>query len=470
MQLSRRRLLQAFSTSPFWSAPALAAERVRLQLSERPVRQLPADYMGLGYETSSVAITHLLSAGNRVYVQLVRNLGRTGVIRIGGNVSDFSVYQANGTPSFQPKATTVTAASLRALRSFLDATGWKLIWGLNLGFDQMDNAVTEARAVVEIMGPRLIALQIGNEPDLFARSGHRPEPYDYGAWLAEYRRYKAAIRAVLPNVPFAGPDAALNVDWVEQYARDEGKDAALLTAHHYISGQANPSVSIDLMLQEERKYQPALARLQAAAEQAHLPYRLCETASFSGGGRADVSDTFAAALWALDYLFVLASYGCAGVNMETGVNHLGWISKYTPIGDDQAGHYSAAPEYYGLLAFAQASGGELIGVSGDTGGINLTSYAVRRAGGETVLTVINKDANRGATAEISAPSRLTRAHAVRLSAASLAAKTGITLAGAAVDAGGHWHGHAPERITIAAGKAMLELPPGSAALLTLHAQ
>ena len=469
MQISRRRLLQAVATSPFWSAPALAAERVTLRLSDQPGRKLPADYMGLGYETSSVAMTHLLSARNRPYVQLVRNLGRAGVIRIGGNVSDFSVYQAEGTPAFQPKATTVTAGALRELRGFLDATGWKLIWGLNLGFDKIDNAVTEARAVVEIMGPRLIALQAGNEPDLFARSGHRQEPYDYAAWLADYRRYKAAIRAVLPNAPFAGPDAALNVDWVEQFARDEGKDAVLLTAHHYITGQANPSVSIELMLQEERKYQPALARLRTAAEQAHLPYRLCETASFSGGGRADVSDTFAAALWVLDYLFVLASYGCAGVNMETGVNHLGWISKYTPIGDDLAEHYSAAPEYYGLLAFAQASGGELIGVSRDTGGINLTSYAVRHAGGETVLTVINKDASHGATVEISAPSPLTGAHAVRLTGSSLTAKSGITLAGAAVDARGHWHGRAPERIAIAGGNAVLEVPAGSAALLTLRA-
>jgi hypothetical protein len=94
-----------------------------------------------------------------------------------------------------------------------------------------------------------------------------------------------------------------------------------------------------------------------------VPYRLCETASFSGGGKPGVSDTFAAALWALDYLFVLASHGCGGVNMETGVNHLGRISYYTPISDDLAGHYSAAPEYYGLLAFAQFVGEVQISVS-----------------------------------------------------------------------------------------------------------
>ena len=71
------------------------------------------------------------------------------------------------------------------------------------------------------MGDRLLALEIGNEPDLFPRSGHRGADYGYPAWFADYRRYKAAIRAVLPHVPFAGPDLAGATDWMEQFARDE---------------------------------------------------------------------------------------------------------------------------------------------------------------------------------------------------------------------------------------------------------
>ena len=300
----------------------------------------------------------------------------------------------------------LTLENLRQLRSFLDAIGWSLIWGLNLGGGQLNNAVEEARSVMEIMGPRLLALEVGNEPDLFARNGHRKKNYDYAAWLADYRRYKAAIRAILPRVPFAGPDAAGAVDWVERFARDEGEDVAFLTAHHYITGQENPGVSIDLMLQEERKYQPALARFRTAASQARVPYRICETASFSGGGRADVSDTFAAALWVLDYLFVLASAGCSGVNMETGVNHLGWISHYTPIGDDLAGHYTAAPEYYGLLAFAQAAHGNLMAIDCNVGSLNLTAYATEPANDQAILTVINKDPTRDATVRLRVPARV----------------------------------------------------------------
>ena len=152
----------------------------------------------------------------------MRNLGRQGVIRVGGNVSDFSVYDAKGAPKSLPKDTVLNAENFRQLRSFLDAIGWKLIWGLNLGTGKLDNAVEEARAVVEAVGDRLIALEIGNEPDLFARAGHRTGTgTDHGG----YRR--TAIRAALPQAPFAGTDIAGAVDWMERFRRDEGGDIAL---------------------------------------------------------------------------------------------------------------------------------------------------------------------------------------------------------------------------------------------------
>ncbi|MGH9584228.1 MAG: hypothetical protein ACRD4O_14990 [Bryobacteraceae bacterium] len=44
---------------------------------------IPQDFLGLGYETSSVAVSDLLSAYNRTYVQLVRTLSPAGVIRVG---------------------------------------------------------------------------------------------------------------------------------------------------------------------------------------------------------------------------------------------------------------------------------------------------------------------------------------------------------------------------------------------------
>ncbi len=471
MRISRRAILAASVAAPFIAGAARAQGAVSVSLN--PAQRLgamPASFMGLGFEISSVAVPDLLSASNHAYVRLVRNLGHQGIIRIGGNTSDFSTYDPKGKAVSAPKSTIVNAQNLRQLRTFLDATGWKLIWGLNLGDNKLDNAVEEARAVAEAAGDTLLALEIGNEPDLFTRAGHRTGNYDYAAWHAEYRRYKTAVRAVLPHVPFAGPDiAGTAVDWFEGFARDEGSDIALLTAHHYIAGQANPASTLELMLQPDKKYEVALAKFQTIAQAAHLPYRICETASYSGGGKAGASDTFAAALWVLDYLFVLASYGCSGVNMETGVNHLGWISHYTPIADDLKNHYSAAPEYYGLLAFAQIAKGERIATVCNTGGINLTAYGMQQGADKFTLALINKDLSRNASVEVAAPTGLKQAHALRLAAGSLSAMNGVTLGGKAVTADGNWSGGHSETVTINGGKARLDLPAGSAALVTLTA-
>ena len=117
MQLSRRTILAATAALPFASGAAEAASMVSIRLDpQHSLRALPADYMGLGFEALSVATPGLLSADNHNYVQLVRNLGKQGVIRVGGNVSDFSVYDANGTSKFLPKDTVLTEKDLRRLR------------------------------------------------------------------------------------------------------------------------------------------------------------------------------------------------------------------------------------------------------------------------------------------------------------------------------------------------------------------
>src|SRR6185295_2052044 len=172
MQITRRTVLASAVAAPLLPRAALAATSVSIRIDpRRRLRAIPADYMGLGFEASSVATPGLLSADNHTYVELVRTLGAQGVVRIGGNVSDFTRYDANGTAKNLPKDTVLTKESIRQLRTFLDATGWRLIWGLNLGTGTVENAVEEARAVTDAVGERLIAFEAGNEPDLFSRAG-----------------------------------------------------------------------------------------------------------------------------------------------------------------------------------------------------------------------------------------------------------------------------------------------------------
>ncbi len=370
-----------------------SASPIRIEVDPARARQqIPANFIGLGYEISSVATSGLLTAQNQTYVQLVRTLGAHGVIRIGGNTSDYSRFSKTGTALPSPKNTVVNEQCLRDLGTFLHATSWDLIWGLNLGRGTEAEAVEEALAVLSAAKDKLLALEIGNEPDLFGKV-HRQKPYRYEDFLKEYRRFKAAIRSRAPNAPFAGPDAASSTDWVTRFATDEGHDLKLLT-HHYYRECANPGSTCEKLLHSDPKLTPELRKLHSASESSGLPYRICETNSFCGGGKPGVSDTFCAALWTLDFMFTLVNAGAAGVNIETGVNQLGFISSYSPIGDDERGTYTATPGYYGMLAFAQACHGRPVPIDYDPGAANLTAHAMLDQENRLQIALINKDPSK----------------------------------------------------------------------------
>jgi hypothetical protein len=418
--------------------------------------------MGLGYEISSVSERGLLTASNRAYVQFVRTLAPAGVIRIGGNTSDYASWSPNGPAVSSPKATVVDRRGLVDLGTFLRATGWRLVWGFNLGRGSIDQAVDEAAAVAASVGDSLLAFEIGNEPDLFP-GVHRPASYSYADYYAEYRRFKQAIRDKLPNAPFAGPDVIIHADWLEQFAGTEAADIKLLTHHYYAEGPPdNPTSTIENLLKPNAILPGLLGRLEAASNSAHVPYRICETNSCFGGGKPGVSDTMAAALWGLDFLFTLAQFSAGGVNMETGVNHLGFLSYYTPMSAD-----GVRPLYYGMLAFGLASRGDRIQLTLENAGLNITAYAVRSNSGDLWLTLVNKEAARDARVRAACPGIATGS-AFRLTAPSLSSKDGVLLGGSAVSNAGKWAAGAAEPIRIISGELEIAVPAASAALLRLR--
>jgi hypothetical protein len=363
----------------------------------------------------------------------------------------------------------VNDAVLRELGTFLEATGWKLIWGLNLGRGTKKNAIEEARAVLAATRPNLLAFEIGNEPDLFPhREIHRKKGYGYEDFLREYREFRDALRKELPGIPLAGPDIAIETSWVTQFARDEGKDVKLLTHHYYREGQ-NPTSSIDKLLHPDPKLAPMLAQLSAASKSTGLPFRICETNSFSGGGKPGVSDVFASALWVLSFMYTLAAGGCGGVNMETGVNQLGFISSYSPIGDDEHGHYTAAPEYYGMLAFAQGGKGRVFACQLETGGRNLEAYATQPADDRVAVTLIYKESGPDVLVSVGGAEAFKKGSMLRLSGPSLESRTGVLLGGAEVGASGEWHPAQAEELRVEGGKMAVRVPAASAVVVTLRA-
>jgi hypothetical protein len=470
--MNRRAFLASSATAALgalipkcvWADPA-AGKLVEVVLKDGPpLGMIAPDFVGLGYEISSIAEAGLLSPKNARMIQLYSNLAPAGVIRIGGNTSDDARYSPNGALVSKPVGTVVNARSLAELGDFLRATNWKLIWGLNLGIGTEQEAADEAAAIVETAKDHLLALEIGNEPDLFAPV-HRKRGWNYDLFHTDYIRFKKVIRARLPGVPLAGPDVAGNTDWVERFAKDEAGDAVLLTHHHYSQGPPeNPKTTIENLLAGKTPLQKILLRLQSISANAKIPYRFCEVNSCFHGGKPGVADTFASALWVLDLMHTMASFDCAGINIETGINQLNRISDYSPIYPDGKGGYIARPIYYGMLAFARGGRGKRMQIDLDTADANFKAFATK-ADGVTRLTLINKELEQPIEVKLRAPPGVSATNIVRLVASSASSKDGVSFAGAKVDADGRWQPADGEKLELKSGECLIAMPACSAAVV-----
>jgi len=465
--LAASALLSAIVFCTFSGARAdkLSPDAVTIQVyPDSNSGQISPDFIGLGYETSAAAQTDFFSAKNVKMIQLYRNLSHRGLIRIGGNVSDHTVYVPNGasTPNSEGGVTIINNKSLVDLGDFARATGWKVMWGLNSGTGTKEEAAVEAAAVSSALQDRLQSFQIGNEVDL-----HREFGGKYDAYYSSYRDYKAALRTALPDAPISGPDCAHDIDWAAQFAKDEGSDIKLLTCHYYRGGAGSKEANLATLLKNDDSLDADLSTLNIVSQTSGVPYRINETNSYWGGGQLGVSDTFGSALWCLDYMFKLASNGCSGVNIETDINQLGFISHYSPIVHDDAGNCSVQPDYYAMLAFAMSGQGNLIKVDLTKDDINLTSYASSDDSGSIWVTVINKDLSRDAKVNVTLPDGYRSGKAYWLTAPSVGSLDDVTLAGSEVNDSGTWSPKSIENLKIENGSTSVLVAHASAVLLHL---
>jgi hypothetical protein len=162
---------------------------------------------------------------------------------------------------------------------------------------------------------------------------------------------------------------------------------------------------------------------RAAAAKMGVAYRMTEGNTVYRGGKPGLSDVFASALWAADYLLTLMTFGYSGVNLHGGSGHAQAVSVggtfvgeadmkdpnqphpkpfYTPIANEGTlagsgvngklnGKYLLEPSGYGMKFVSEFAGGKLLPVDFNPGGVNATAYAVRRADGRVLLAILNKD-------------------------------------------------------------------------------
>ena len=439
--------------------------------------KVPLDYMGLSYESGQLAYPDFFSPRNTTLIQMFRTLSPSGVLRLGGNLSEFTLWSETepATPPDagglvgpdpghrEPRTFTITPHSIRNLQGFLTATSWRCIYGLNLGGGTLEQALAEGGYVAKTLGRQLIAVQFGNEPDLFKHRDQQNKPWTFDEYLTRWKMFRAAFHEKLPQVMVAGPDTASNPAWVKHFTEDVPKEIEFATSHYYPLGPPTDSqMTIDRLLHPGAQFDSSCRQALESAKAAGLPFRMAEGNSCYNAGKPGVSDTFAAALWAGDYCLQMASLGCVGVNLHGGAN-----GYYSPIVGSIASGFNTRPEFYGLMLAQEFAGFTLKGTALEAHGGNLTAYAASGRAATRLVAVFNKD-NRDAEVTITDPTvGFTRASVARLEGSLIDAKDGATFQGSTVGSDGQFHARTGEPLKSQSGKLLVRVPAYSAALIRL---
>jgi hypothetical protein len=447
--ISRRKFLAT-------AALSLAATRLRAQspsdskitlnvAGEAEGAHMPMDFVGLSYEVQQLVDPAFFSGSNTGLIEQFKALSPNGVLRLGGNTSEFAWWKATadspepthpptreveGEPRAQYYA--VTADAVRNLAAFLKATGWTCLYGIGMGTNTPARAAEEAEFVARTLGSSLQYFQIGNEADLFRNHLRDPKTWSASVYLDEWLTLARAVTARVPGAKFGIPDVAANVNWLTEIADrwssvENPPHVVRLTHHYYFGGPAtNPDVNIPNLLK------PAtMARAQktadiatAAANKMGLRVRMTEGNTCYRGGKPGVSDVFAAALWSADYSLLLASNNYSGINLHGGTgksvaNSVGGFLPgdvmlkeqgatpeqiatrphpfYTPIATFDS-KYALQPVAYGFKFASAFSGATFLHLDLTSklqaSGVNATAYAAKLANGKTSVIILNKDAEK----------------------------------------------------------------------------
>ena len=426
---------------------------------------IPANFQGLSYETSILAnAPGFLNVTNPTLIQLIKNLG-SGILRLGGNSSDDVIWTGTARTGTTP-SNSLTTTEIDNLRAFDNAIGWPVIFGLNMGEYNPTLAANEANYVTNSLNTNLYALQFGNEPDGYhSWNPKRTSTYAYTNYKPEFESYLAAVKSVVPAAPIAGPDAAYRTsDWVIPFASTESANAKLLTIHYYQNGPSGaPGLTVNSLFTTIPQYNNYFVDMNNASTTAKLPWRITECNSINGGGQYGISDVFGSALWALDFMWMVAENGGQGVNFHGSNN--GAYSPFVTLN----GITTVRPIYYSFLAFKYGTEGNAIlpATLGSTT-LNCSAYACEKTG-LTSITLINKDAARGLNFKIQLSNKASTIHIARLTAPNIISTSGISFCSSSTNTNGTFTLGKTEDISVGNKSSFtVNIPAASAAVVTVE--
>ncbi|MGH7952007.1 MAG: hypothetical protein ACREFE_08830 [Limisphaerales bacterium] len=442
-------------------APVLKAANITLAVdAKNSGASIPSDFSGLSFEMSQLLPNangvHYFRADNQPLIRLFHTLGIKN-LRIGGNTSDRDAKKLPG------------EADIDSLFAFAKAAGVKVIYCLRLhnGDPQTDARI--AKYIMDHYANEIACFSIGQEPSAYPKiavtnstriaegMGGSFEKFPYSAYAAEWKKFADTIIAAAPGAKFCGPSVHKNGAWARQFMADFGQSnhVTLITEHLYPGGAGGkvktPEIGRDRMLSDSfiKVYQKLCDSFVPLAVSNGLPYRLEEVNNYFNGGAKDVSDTFASALWGLDFMYWWAAHGAAGLNFHTGdkvaAGYTLRPSKYTAFFSTTNG-FLVRPLGYGIKAFDLGSHGKFISAKiSNPENLNLSVYAILGDDKHLYITIINKEhgeSARDANVTLAGGTRFSSAQIISLTAPNddIAATAGTRLGGAEIKNDGSWNG------------------------------
>jgi hypothetical protein len=473
-------------------AISLNADVASVQLSvdaKNPGTEISPDFSGLSFEISLALPNEngvrYFRPDNRPLVDLFHTLGIKS-LRIGGNTSDRDAKTLPG------------EADLDSLFAFAKAADVKVIYCLRLHNGDPQSDAATAKYIMEHFAPQMDCFSIGQEPSAYPvgnvdarppseRMGAAVEKYRYESYRDDWKRFADAIIAAVPDVKFCGPSVHNNALWARRFIADFGTSnhVALITEHLYAGGAGGkvptPEIGQNRMLSDDflRVYAKLHDGFVPQATAAGLPYRLEEVNNYFNGGAAGVSNTFASALWGLDFMYWWAQHGAMGLNFHTGDKVAAGAnlqpSKYTAFFSTTDG-FSVRPLGYGIKAFDLGGHGRLVPVEvSNSQNVSLDAYAVLAAGNNLFVTVINKEHGenaKDARVLVATDPRFTNGEMISMTAPGedVGAIDGITLGGARIENDAAWHGDWKELPSDQPGSFTVTISAASASILRMRAR
>jgi hypothetical protein len=427
--------------------PAQAATNAAVSVDQASNGHVGQGFAGFSYEKDRIG-AGMFDPADTNFVRLYRLLGPS-VLRIGANLVDIVNWNHAGVGG---SATEVAPADVTKLAAFAKATGWKVIYGVNLKTNTAANAADEAQFAAKALGSSLLAFEVGNEPNFYNTEA---------TYEAAFESYAGAIRAKVPGAVFDGPGVTNGQRaWLSPFAtKEKAIGLTMLTMHSYIGDQTTGTIPGMLASNASGSYEADETALGNTKAAARLPqWRMSEANSYYHGGKAGVSNVQAASLWTLDFMYGIAAHNGDGVNFHGGTSTQ-FPLEYSPIAYSGLTPTGVQGVYYGELLWKLAGTGSLHAAT-VTGASDVTSWGI----GNNV--VVNNKGTSAVTVNVTLRSTAAGACEYTLTAPALDS-TAITIAGSGVNASGTFR-PTPKPVHVSGKHVTVTVPAGSAALVVTH--